>query len=288
MTPLSTQLQNGDVCELITRSNATPSMDWMEFVKSAHTRSKLRSHFRKLTKDEDADRGRTALEKELRWLGLDPKRYMGEDKLQKVADTVDSCETATDLLAKVGTGLVGLQSVIAKLRGIVQDPTPVDEILITKTKEGKLALATGGLENVLVNRGKCCSPIPGDDVVGYVTRGRGIVIHRRVCPNAQAFMTSEPDRLISYNWIADGGVYAVSLRLIALNRTGLLMDISTIFGESRTNVVGMKVKTLPNQTAEIDITIDVRDTEHLSQMMTKISHFSDVLSIMRMFGRLGK
>lgn len=288
MTPLNTELQNGDVCELITRSNATPSMDWLEFVKSAHTRSKLRSYFRKLTKDQDAERGRTALEKELRWLGLDPKRYMGEDKLQKVADSLDACENPTDVLAKVGTGLLGVQSVVSKLRGLVQEAAPVDQIQITKTKEGKLALATGGLESVLVTRGRCCSPIPGDDVVGYVTRGRGIVIHRRVCPNAQAFMTSEPDRLISYDWIADGGVYAVSLRLIALNRTGLLMDISTIFGESRTNVVGMNVKTLPNQTAEIDITIDVRDTEHLSQMMTKISHFSDVLSIVRMFGRIGK
>jgi len=101
-------------------------------------------------------------------------------------------------------------------------------------------------------------------------------------------MTTEPDRLISYDWVPDGSVYAVSLRLLAVNRTGLLMDVSTIFGESKTNVVGMKVKTLPNQTAEIDIMIDVRDTGHLSQMMTKLSHFSDVLSIMRMFGRIGK
>jgi GTP pyrophosphokinase len=282
---LSTKLQNGDVCELITRSNATPSLDWLEFVRSAHTRSKLRAHFRRLTKNEDAQRGKSALEKELRWLGLDPKKYMGDDKLQKIAATMDSCENATDVLAKVGTGLAGVQSIVSKLRGLIPEVSAPDQIQLTQTKEGKLTLSSGGLDHVLVTRAKCCGPIPGDDVVGYVSRGRGIVIHRRVCPNAQAYMTSEPERLITYSWLPDGNVYSVSLRLIAVNRTGLLMDVSTIFGESKTNVSALKVKTLPNQTAEIDVSIDVKDTDHLAQMMTKISQYSDVISIMRMFGR---
>jgi guanosine-3',5'-bis(diphosphate) 3'-pyrophosphohydrolase len=286
LQPLSTPLKNGDVCQLLTRSNASPSIDWLEYVKSAHTRGKLRTYFRKLTKDEDAQRGRTAVEKELRWLGLEPKRYLGEDKLQKLAETIDACENGTDVFAKVGTGLLGVQSVIAKLRGLVPEAPSVEQIMVTQTKEGKLTISKGALENVLVTRGRCCSPIPGDDVVGYVTRGRGIVLHRRVCPNAEGFMATEPDRLMNYDWVADGSVYGVSLRLVAVNRLGLLMDVSTIFGESKTNVVALKVKTLPNQTAEIDITIDVRNTEHLAQMITKISHFGDVLSIMRMFGRI--
>ncbi|HWD40014.1 MAG TPA: bifunctional (p)ppGpp synthetase/guanosine-3',5'-bis(diphosphate) 3'-pyrophosphohydrolase [Fimbriimonas sp.] len=288
IVPLSTQLQNGDVCEVINRANATPSLDWLEFVRSAHTRSKLRAYFRRMTKNEDAQRGKLAVEKELRSLGLDPKRYLGEDKLQKVAETVDSCENPTDLLAKIGAGLLAVQSVVSKLRGLVQEQPHSEQIQLTQTKEGKLALIKDGLENVLVSRAKCCSPIPGDDVVGYVTRGRGIVIHRRVCPNAQAYLTSEPERLISYEWLPDGNVYAVPLRMVGVNRTGLLMDVSTIFGESKTNVSSLNVKTLPNQTAEIFMTIDVRDTEHLAQMMTKIGNYTDVLSIMRMFGRTGK
>ena len=284
LVPLSTTLQNGDVCELLTRSNASPSLDWLEFVRSAHTKSKLRAHFRKLTKTEDAQRGRVALEKELKYLGLDAKKYLGEDKLQKIAEATDACENGTDLLAKVGTGLIGVQSMVSRLRGLVQEAAP-EQIQLTQTKEGKLALSTEGLDNVLVPRAKCCGPIPGDDVIGYVTRGRGIVIHRRVCPNAQAYMTTEPERLINYVWIPDGSVYAVSLRLVAVNRTGLLMDVSTIFGESRTNVSALKVKTLANQTAEIDLTIDVKDTHHLAQMITKIGNYSDVISIVRLFGR---
>ena len=285
MVPLSTSLQNGDVCELITRSTATPSLDWLEYVKSAHTRSKLRGYFRKLTKNEDAQRGRTAVEKELRYLGLDPKRYMGEDKFSKVAKTMDSCENSTDVLAKIGTGLVGVQSVVSKLRGLVKESEPTERIQLTQTREGKLTLSTQGLENVLVNRAKCCLPIPGDEVMGYVSRGRGIQIHRKVCPNLQSYMTSEPERLIDYEWVPDGSVYAVPLTIVAVNRTGLIMDVSTIFGESRTNVSALKVKTLANNTAEIYVTIDVKDTDHLAQMMTKISQFGDVISIVRPFGR---
>jgi GTP pyrophosphokinase len=285
IAPLSTKLQNGDVCELLTRKDATPSMDWLEFVQSPHTRTKIRSHFRKLTKNSDAANGRAALEKELRWMGQDPKKYLGDDKLQKVADTVDSCENPIDLLAKVGLGLVGVQSVISKLRGLVHDAPAPEPIQLTQTREGKLTLATRGMESVLVTRGKCCSPIPGDDVIGYVSRGRGIVIHRRVCPNAQSYLSSEPERLLNYDWLPDGGVYQVSIRVLAVDRPGLINDITSVLGESKTNVSRFKVKVLPNHTAEIDMIIDVKDTVHLSLMMTKISNFGDVLSIMRMFGR---
>jgi len=143
----------------------------------------------------------------------------------------------------------------------------------------------GGIDNLMVRRGKCCAPIPGDDVVGYVTRGRGIMIHRRVCPNAQHYMQTEPDRLCHPQWPSDGSQYNVDLKIVSVNRQGLLMDISTIFGESKTNVSAAKIRTLPNHTAEIDVSIDVADTQQLAFVMNKISSFSDVISVLRMFGR---
>jgi GTP pyrophosphokinase len=289
IVPLSTKLQNGDVCELITRSNASPSLDWLEFARSAHTRSKLRTYFRKVSRVKDAERGRATLDKELRSLGLDPKLYLGEDKLLKVAETMDSVDSATEVLARIGSGLVSVQSVVQKLRGQVQEvQNDPNTIHVQKTKEGKIALVAGGLDSVMVNRAKCCNPIPGDEVVGYVTRGRGIMIHRKVCPNAMAYVSTEPDRLMPYHWPPDGSVYAVSLRVLSINRTGLLMDVSTVLGESKTNVSALSVKTLPNHTAEINVTVDVRDTEHLGYLMTKISNFTDVLSIFRLFGRSAK
>lgn len=288
IVPLSTALNNGDVVEVVTRSNAQPSLDWLEFTQSAHTRNKLRAYFRRQTKDIDAARGKEALDKELRFLGLDPRAYLGEEKLNELAKTIQGVENGVDVLAKVGLGMASVQSIVAKMRGITQDQPSPDRIEIQRTKEGKVGLYTTGVDNVLVNRAKCCNPIPGDEVVGYVTRGRGIMIHRKVCPNAQNYLASEPERLMHYDWPPDGRLYAVSLKIVSVNRQGLLMDISTIFGESKTNVSAAKIRTLPNHTAEIEVSIDVTDTDHLQQVMTKIANFTDVISILRMFGRTAR
>lgn len=283
--PLNTKLRNGDVVELITRSNGQPSLHWLEFVKSAHARSKLRSHFRRLSKFQDAQRGKDAIERELRSMGAEPKQYLGEDKVQAILSHFDGCENPTDLFAKVGSGLASAKTVVARLKGTPTEPGKADQIQTTQSKEGKLALTTVGVENVMLRRAKCCDPIPGDEVVGYVTRGRGIMIHRRVCPNALRYETTEPERIMPLHWPSDGNQYAVQLQIITVNRQGLLMDISTIFGEAKTNVSAAKIRTLPNQTAEINVTIDVMDTEQLAQVMQKISNFSDVISILRLFGR---
>lgn len=111
------------------------------------------------------------------------------------------------------------------------------------------------------------------------------MLHRRVCPNAIRFQSAEPERLMALDWPSDGSHYAVSMKIVTLNRQGLLMDISTIFGESQTNVSAAKIRTLPNHTAEIEVSIDVRDTQHLQTVMTKIGNFSDVISILRLFGK---
>ena len=285
LVPLNTRLKNGDVIELITRSNAQPSLDWLEFVQSAHTRNKLRSHFRKISKTDDAARGRDMLDKELKSIGLDPRQFLGDEKLSTVAKQLEGCETSTDVLARVGLGLTSVQGVISKLRGQVHEHPSADRIEVARTKEGKVTLVTSGIDHVMVNRAKCCSPIPGDEVVGYVTRGRGIMLHRKVCPNAMSYMTHEPERLLAYDWPSDGSVYAVGLKVISVNRQGLLADVSTIFSELKINVSAAKIKTLPNHTAEIDVTIEVPDTKMLQLVMTKISNFSDVISILRLFGR---
>ncbi|MBS1702439.1 MAG: bifunctional (p)ppGpp synthetase/guanosine-3',5'-bis(diphosphate) 3'-pyrophosphohydrolase [Armatimonadetes bacterium] len=286
ISPLSTKLQNGDVIEVVTRSNASPSWDWLEHVKSAHARSKIKAHFRKLSREQDAIKGKDALEKELRTLGLDPKHYLGEDRVDKLSHEFDGVENGQDLLAKVGSGLVSVQRVISKLRGSQPEQQSGQKIEVTKTREGKLQLTSEGFKGILLNRAKCCAPIPGDEIVGYVTRGRGIMIHRRICPHALDFAQNEPERLISFNWPADEkSVYSVTIKMVCVNRQGLLMEVSTIFGESKTNVSAASVKTSGNNTAEIIATLDVHDTQHLAAIMTKISNFSDVLTILRLDGR---
>lgn len=283
--PIHTKLKNGDVVELITRSNAQPSLDWLEFVRSAHAKSKLRAYFRQRNKSENAARGREALERELKSLGLEPREYLGEEKLNALAKNVPDCETAVDVLAKVGEGLTSVQSVVMKLRGATQAPAVGDTIQTSKTREGQLVLSASGVDNVMVRRGRCCDPIPGEEVVGYTTRGRGLVIHRKMCPNVAKFAEKEPERITPLDWPSSENVYSVQLKIVTMNRLGLLADITAILGLSKTNVVGAFIRTLPNHTAEIEITIEVTDMSHLGAVMTKIGNFSDVISVLRVFSR---
>jgi GTP diphosphokinase / guanosine-3',5'-bis(diphosphate) 3'-diphosphatase len=285
IAPLHTELSNGDVVEIMTRSNASPSLDWLEFIKSAHARSKIKAYFRKMSRDQDAVRGREALEKELRSQGAEPKQYLGDDRLDQVAKEFDAIENGQDLLAKVGSGLVTVQRVLQRMRGSMPETPQGDRIEVTKTREGKMQLTTAGMKGVMLSRAKCCAPIPGDEIVGYVSRGRGIVIHRKACPHALNLADKEPERLLTFNWPADKSVYSVTIKIVSVNRQGLLMEVSTIFGESKTNISAASIRTSANNTAEIVATIDVTDTNHLASIIAKIQNFSDVISILRVDGK---
>lgn len=284
MVALNTKLQNGDVVQLITRSNATPSMDWLEFVKSAHARSKLKAYFRRNSRDIDASRGKDGVERELKSLGLDPKAFLTEDKVGAILGLFDGCADATDLFAKVGSGVLSAHGVALKLRPEVEEQ-PAEVLHTSKSREGRLRVTKDGVDNMLVKRARCCDPIPGDDVKGYVTRGRGIIIHRTICPNAMRMIQDEPERLLDLDWPSDGETHSVVLKITTVNRQGLLMDISTVFGELKANISWAKIKTSTNNTAEIDIAIDVTDIDHLAHVMNRLSNYADVISVLRMFGR---
>ena len=286
IAPLSTKLQNGDVVEIVNRSNATPSLDWLEYVRSAHARSKIKAYFRKQSREQHAARGREALISELKAQGLEPKQFVGDDKLEKLAKEFDSTENGQDLLAKIGSGLLTVQKVVSKIRGDLPAAPAGDRIEVSKTREGRLKLHAAGMKDVLLARAKCCAPIPGDEIVGYVSRGRGIMIHRRYCPHAMKMVETEPERLLRFHWPTDGAVYSVSIKVVAINRQGLLMEVSTIFGESKTNVSAANIRTSSNNTAEIEATIEVTDTSQLATVMTKIANFSDVISVLRINTRL--
>lgn len=285
MVPLATPLKNGDVVELITRRDAQPSLDWLEFTKSAHARTKIRTYFRLKNREIAIARGREAVEKEMRAQGLEPRTYMGEEPLKTLATKLRDCKSASDVFARVGEGLSSVQSIVSKLRKIVAPEEPTISARRPKEVERDTTVVSGGIDNVMLKRARCCQPVPGEEVMGFVTRGRGIMLHRRLCPNIQRLVIDDPDRIHRVKWTPDGTAYSVDLKIITMNRQGLLMDITTIFGEARTNVSGAKIKTLPNQTAEIEITIDVVDNVQLRELMSKIGNYTDVISILRVFGR---
>lgn len=281
VVPLGTAIQNGDVIEIVTRSNAQPSLDWLEHAKSSHTRSKIRGYFRRRDREQIIQRGRDAVEREVKARGLDPKRAMGDEMLKYLTGLIKDCQNASDVYARVGEGLTSPQSVADKIYRRLRELEPEskqEEIVPEKKVEPTLVT---GIDQVMTKRARCCEPVPGEEVVGFVTRGRGIMIHRRLCPNVLGMAEQDPDRLTPIKWKSDGKAYSVHLSITCVNRQGLLMDIVSIFAESKTNVTGAKIKTLRNNTAEIMIGIEVVDLANLRELMTKISNFGDVISILR-------
>ncbi|MBX3114435.1 MAG: bifunctional (p)ppGpp synthetase/guanosine-3',5'-bis(diphosphate) 3'-pyrophosphohydrolase [Fimbriimonadaceae bacterium] len=287
VVPLGASIKNGDVVEIISRGNAQPSLDWLEHAKSPHTRAKIRAYFRKRDRNQIVQRGRDALDRELRSAGFDPRIYMRDEIIKKISKKVKDSDSVDDVFARLGEGLTSVQSVVDKIRLLVAKDAPVEETTTKTASPAEPTLVTS-IDQVMTKRARCCQPVPGEEVVGFVTRGRGIMIHRRLCPNMMSLAEEDAGRVTPVKWQSDGKTYPVDLSITCVNRQGLLMDITTIFGESKTNVNSARIKTLPNNTAEILITIDVADIQALRALMTKISNFGDVLSLLRVHSSGGR
>lgn len=285
---ISTEIKNGDVVELITRNNAQPSLDWLEHAHSQHTRNKIRGFFRKRNRSENEARGRDALEKGFKAVNIDPRQGLSDDVMTEVAKQIRDAVTPADVMARVGEGLTSVQSVVDRVLALIRERRPPEApaapVPAPAPKKPEATLVRGVLDNVMLKRARCCMPVPGDEVIGYVTRGRGIMIHRRLCPNALRMQGEEAERLTPIEWLADEHTHPVDLMIITINRHGLLMDITTILAESKAGVSHVNIRTLPNHTAEIAVTLEVRDAKHLREVMTKIGNYSDVISILRATG----
>jgi GTP pyrophosphokinase len=274
-------LENGDIVEVLTRRDAQPSVDWIRFCKTPTARSRIRAFLREQNREVNAQRGREALEREVRSMGLDPKEYLTEEKLKQAAEELRK-KSDKDLLAAVGEGIVSVKRAISRIVGSPKTTrtSSAPSVHLQQT----LTVERGAVDNVAFRRSKCCLPVPGDEVVGYISKGRGIILHRKLCPNAQALEQTDPERIVSVSWRRDGSqAYTTSLRIQTVNRQGLFADIANIFGESKTNVVSAKISTLPNQTALLEMDIDVMDRQHLQSVISRLSSLQDVISVQRTF-----
>jgi len=293
MVPLAYQFRNGDVVEIITRPNANPSRDWLAFVKTSHAKSRIKAYYKRLHQAENVALGREIIEKELAHLmerdskawGEDARALLKDESLRLVAPLFNM-PGETELLASIGYGTVAASSVLNKLKPIV--PTVVGiQVGGKKSDDRKLQIAAGGLDadNVLFRRSRCCLPIPGDDVIGYVTRGRGMALHRRDCPNALQYLSKEPDRCTGVEYVGnDGQVYQVFLCIDTLDRTGLLGDVGSIFAENKTNITAVKTQSHRDKTATLELAIEVRNTEHLAAIIHKVYGLGDIIGVHRASG----
>ncbi len=282
LVPLSYRLQSGDIVEVLThKSSGGPSRDWLGFVQTSNARTKIRQWFKRERRDENIVRGRELLEKELRRSGP-VAAAMKPERLRDVAGRF-GLPNEEELYAALGNGDVSLLHVVQALRG--EPASEEEEAPAQPPAKPAPSAAHGirvrGVDNVLMRFGRCCSPLPGDRVIGYITQGLGVSIHRADCPNIQ-FLRAHPERLIEVEWDASAdGTYQVEIEVEALDRVGLLKDILSAITETKTNVVSVNARVRKDKVGIVNIVVDIRNVTQLAGVMHRIGQVKEVYSVER-------
>ncbi len=281
LVPLDYRLRNGDIVEIVTtKAEHGPSRDWLSIVRTSHAREKIRQWFKKKDRDENIVHGKEALERELKRLARTSIAAVGHDRLLEVARHY-SQESLDDFYASIGYGAVSAQSVVMKL-GVVDDGQLA--LPVTAPPQARTGgVRVKGVGDLLVRFGKCCHPIPGDPIVGFITRGKGVTVHLNRCPTV--VNEREVARLIDVEWeAAPAQTYPIAIRVEAHDRTGLLNDIAGAVAESKVNIVAANVAVTQDHTAIVAATLQVASVSQLARVMGRIEQVKDVLSVQRDLG----
>jgi GTP diphosphokinase / guanosine-3',5'-bis(diphosphate) 3'-diphosphatase len=288
MVPLRHGLANGDVVEILTQTGHGPSRDWLTFVQTSRARTKIRQWINLHERQQATDVGRRLIEKEARHQGLSLKKVAPEELLRVAADYGRA--KAEDLYADLGYGKYSARQIVAKLTGkTVQEEAPGSaepQPIVSRVKKilgikdpGILVL---GQENLMVYRAKCCNPIKGDPIVGYVTRGRGVAVHHTVCPNVQKLLY-QSERRIAVQWSDQvGEVYTVTLRVHAKDRPGLLASITSVISAVGANIQYLDSRP-DNLDARIEATLDINDRDQLERILKNIKRLPGISDVERVY-----
>ena len=275
MVPLDYQLHNGDVVEILTtKREKGPTLDWLNphlgYIKTSHAKEKIRQWFKKQERTENIEHGRELLEKELKQLGL---QFSNREKLAELF----KYSNVDDFLAAIGYGGISVHHIALKLAAQQEQPRPV--IDLSPPKPPKSTVQVLGVGDLLTNLAGCCHPVPGDNIVGYVTRSRGITVHRCDCYNI--VNEEEKERLIKVEWGKPDSQYPVSIQIEALDRVGLVRDISTLVAEEKVNIANMTVIEHNDRTTSLHLTLETRGLAQLSRLLTRIGGIRGVSSVFR-------
>ena len=294
LVPLEYKLKNGDIVSIITnKANNGPSRDWLNIVASSETRNKIRSWFKKTTREENIARGHELIEKEAKRLGYEPKELLKDGRLAQVAKKFN-IHSEDDLLASLGFGGVTTNGILTKLIDLhkqeLKDNTAPDiskllselkpqQGVVKKSSHGILVEGESGL---LVRLARCCNPIPGDPIVGFVTRGRGVSVHREDCPNI-FHDVGDFSRVLEVDWdIGLDKEYTVQLSITCNDRSGMLTDLLAVTSEMKVNISSINAKpNRSNRTSTVVMGLDVKNAQQVAQIMTKFRRLKDVYSVSR-------
>jgi GTP pyrophosphokinase len=277
MVPLDYQLSNGDVVEILTtKREKGPTRDWLSphlgYVKTSHAKEKIRQWFKKQERAENIERGRELLEKELKQLGL---KYSNRETLAHNF----KYSNVDDFLAAIGYGGISVHHIAQQLAAQQEQPKPAPGA--TPLKAPTSSVKVQGVGDLLTNLARCCHPVPGDKIIGYVTRSRGITIHRRDCHNI--LQEDEKERLIAVEWGQADALYPVRVQVDAWDRVGLVRDVSTVVAEEKVNIANMNVTEHDDRTTTLTFSLETKGISQLSRLLTRIGGIKGVASV----GRVG-
>jgi len=281
MVSLDTVLQNGDIVEILTtKSRHGPSRDWLNFAKTSSAREKIRQWFKKERREENITRGKELLDRELRRLSQQSLAAVPDEVLLDVARQFQY-QQVSDFYAAVGYGDITPQAALVKL--VAAQPaveTPLTALPPTPREKMSGSVRVHGTRNLLTTVAQCCKPVPGDTIAGYVTRGKGVSVHRQDCVNIRN--AQHPERLIAVEWDrATRETFPVSLKIEAWDRTGLLRDIATVIANQNINLVGVEVQVYDDKTAVISTGVEVASLSDLSRLLQKLEQIKDVHTVTR-------
>ncbi len=286
MVPLRHVLANGDVVEIVTQKDHRPSRDWLSLVHTSRARTKIRQWIHLHEREEATEVGRRLLEKEARQAGLSLKRISNED-WQRVASDY-GCSKVEDLYAELGYGKWSARQALAKATGqpLGEAAEEKHRPLASSVKHllgmDDAAIVVRGHGDLMVYRSKCCNPIPGDDIIGYVTRGRGIAVHSKKCPNVENLLY-EPERRIPVEWAGGGrATFPVRLRIFTEDRPGMLAAITSVISEAGANIRTFESGGVDIR-ARIEVALDVRDRKQLEQILSGVRRIRGVFDIERVY-----
>ena len=290
MVPLRTRLQNGDIIEIITQAGHRPSRDWLTFVATSRARSKVRHVLQAEERVRSIELGKRLFDKEARRYGLNPQTILESDHLLKFASEYGA-QKVDELLTHIGYGKLSARTVLQKAvpPAMLKEKPPESGVVSAvrrafRSSAAENRIKVSGTDDVLVFRAKCCNPIRGERIIGYITRGKGVSVHSSNCPNVLNLMF-DPDRRIEVEWDTDGSdqaPYAVRLTMQVEDRKGMLAEISARVSDINTNITNMEARTGgDHHNARIDMTVEIKDVKHLERVIKSIKGVDGVLGVER-------
>lgn len=288
LVSLDYKFRNGDIVEIITSPSAKPSPDWLKLIVASSAKSKVRRYLRSQVREENIAAGREAVEKAIRRLPPDERKQIDLDAVPKITGSFNLPD-ADSLWAAVGFGEIEPETVVRRLRPEEKSPgTLAEEIESFRDLEetsveaaARASVSLGNIQGLAARRAKCCNPLPGDPIVGYITRGQGLAIHRADCKNLEHRAAQEPERVHKLTWGEQKGgeTYRATIEVAALDRVGLLSHITAVVSEMGMNIVSAHVDAERSNVASIRLAIDVENREALNHLVDRLRKLIDVISV---------